>query len=556
MNILTDIALSILFAACFALLARLLKQPVILGYIGAGLFLGPGLALVTDQSIILILSEIGAAFLLFIVGLEIDLKKIKDVGKIAAIGGSLQIGLLFATGFIAAALLGFTTTESVYLGIIIAFSSTMLVVKILSDKKELDTLHSRIIVGFLVIEDVVAIIALTALSTLNTFSLNVLLISLTKAVALLLLCITLSQFILPTLFKFAAKNLDVLFLLAVATCLGYALLFSYFGFSIAIGAFVAGISLAHLPWSFEIIARVRPLRDFFATLFFVALGLKLSILSLNHILVPLLVLIGLVLILKPIINQSIVQLFGYKRKIALNTATCLTQTSEFSLIIASMGIAYGHINPSIYSLAVLLAIITMTISTYIIQYRSSLFSKLRRVLPDLDASEELSYGQTPAKKHVLLCGYHRAGYHILDGLRKLKQSVFVIDYNPQVIKRLIETKQPCLYGDATDEEILERAHIGQARMVISTAHDLNDNLTLLKLVRKFNRNTPVILTANQVKDALFLYESGADYVILPHLLGGNHLSKMLEQLNIDNIVKLRQPHIKELRYHYLNNPDM
>ncbi len=560
MNIFADIGISILFAAVFGLVARALKQPIILGYIAAGLLLGPGLSWVTDQSIIFTLSEIGTAFLLFIVGLEIDLKKIKDIGRVAGLGGVIQICLLFMIGFVLSTFFGFTVMEAMYLGIILAFSSTMLVVKLLSDRKELETLHSRIIIGFLIVEDIAAIIALTILGTLNTFSVNILLISLTKSAMLLLLCITLAHFVLPPLFSFAAKNLDLLFLLAVSTCLGYAILFSLFGFSIAFGAFVAGVSLASLPWNFEIIARVRSLRDFFATLFFVALGLRLSFLTTSSILLPLIVFTLVILFIKPVINQSIVQFFGYKRKTALHTAICLTQISEFSLIIASMGISYGHIGQSIYSLAVLLAIITMTTSSYVINYRSVVFGKIERLFPHMDRltapTDDLAFGETPAKKHIILCGYNRAGYHILDCLRKLHQPVFVVDYNPQAIRRLVELKQPCLYGDITDDEITERANMEHARMVISTAHDLGDNLTLLKLTKKCNRNIPVIVTANQVKDALHLYEAGADYVILPHLLGGNHLSSMLEKLHIDNIVKLKNPHIRELKYHHLNNPDM
>ena len=315
-NIFFDIGLIIIVATIVGYLARLLKQPLIPAYILTGLIIGPILGLVEDSNVILTLSEIGIAFLLFVVGLELNLKKLKDVASIAIFGGLMQFILLFISGFLIAIILGFVKTESVYIALIVAFSSTMVVVKILSDKRELDTLHGRIIIGFLLMQDLIAIIALSILTTLNNFSMAILVIALLKGIILLSVAVIASKFILPSLFRFAAKSQELLFLMALTTCFSFCIFANYIGqimmyffslpffenvilgnvlellkpgFSIAIGAFIAGVSIANLPYNVEIIGKVKPLKDFFATIFFVSLGLELLLGEMHTILVPLII---------------------------------------------------------------------------------------------------------------------------------------------------------------------------------------------------------------------------------------------------------------------------
>ena len=347
-NIFLDIGMIIIIGTLFAYLASLLRQPLIPGYVITGIIIGPVLGLITNTEVIRNLSEIGIAFLLFIVGLEIDLRKLKDVSLISSIGGLINITTLFSFGFIFASMLGYITLEASYIGLIIAFSSTMVVIKLLSDKREIDTLHGRIIIGFLLVEDFVAIIAISVLATLTEFSLALLIWSFVKGLFIFAVAIAASRFLFPSLFKFAARSQELLFLLSVTICFLFSLLFYMIGFSIIIGAFVAGVSLASLPYNVEIIGRVKSLRDFFSTIFFVSLGMQLMVGSLGEIMFPLVILILFIIIAKPLIIMFISSFFGYEKRTSFLAGSSLAQTSEFSMIIISQGLFLGHISKGIF----------------------------------------------------------------------------------------------------------------------------------------------------------------------------------------------------------------
>jgi Kef-type K+ transport system membrane component KefB len=238
-NIFLDIGVIMFVAAIFALIARAIKQPLIPAYILAGLIIGPVLGLITNTHVITTLSEMGITFLLFVVGLEIDLDRLKNVGLVSTLGGTIQVLSLFVIAFVAALIIGFISVEAIYVGLIIAFSSTMVVVKLLADKRELDTLHGRIMLGLLLMQDIIAILALSMLTTLNDFSGTIFILSLLKGASLFVVAWLASRYIFPKLFKFAAKSRELLFLLSIAITFAFSALFNYLNFSIAIGAFVA-----------------------------------------------------------------------------------------------------------------------------------------------------------------------------------------------------------------------------------------------------------------------------------------------------------------------------
>jgi Kef-type K+ transport system membrane component KefB len=578
-NIFFDIGLIIIVATIVGYLAKLLKQPLIPAYILTGLIIGPILGLVEDSNVILTLSEIGIAFLLFVVGLELNLKKLKDVASIAIFGGLMQFILLFISGFLIAIILGFVKTESVYIALIVAFSSTMVVVKILSDKREIDTLHGRIIIGFLLMQDLIAIIALSVLTTLNNFSMGILIIALLKGIILLSVAVIASKFILPSLFRFAAKSQELLFLMALTTCFSFSIFANYIGqimvyffglpffnnvilgnvlellkpgFSISIGAFIAGVSIANLPYNVEIIGKMKPLKDFFATIFFVSLGLELLLGEIHTLLVPLIIFTLFVIIFKPLLTILICSLFNYKKRVSFLTSISLAQVSEFSLIIVAQGLILGHISKGLFSLTILLAIITITITSYLIQFDNSLYVKFSGFLQIFERigtkTKKMEYLPEDKDIEIILCGYNRIGYSIVKTVQKMKKSLLIIDYNPDVIKRLMARKIPCIYGDVGDSEILERVGLDKARMVISTVPEEQDNLLLIKKTRDVNKKGLIFVTANLVDEALTLYDAGADYVILPHLLGGEHVSVLLEDFtgNINKILETKLKHIDEL----------
>ena len=578
-NIFFDIGLIIIVATIVGYLARLLKQPLIPAYILTGLIIGPILGLVEDSNVILTLSEIGIAFLLFVVGLELNLKKLRDVASISIFGGLMQFILLFSFGFLIAIFLGFVKTEATYIALIVAFSSTMVVVKILSDKRELDTLHGRIIIGFLLMQDLIAIIALTVLTTLNNFSIAILIIALLKGVILLSVAVIASKFILPGLFRFAAKSQELLFLMALTTCFSFSILADnigqimiYFfslpffenvilgnvlellkpGFSIAIGAFIAGVSIANLPYNVEIIGKVKPLKDFFATIFFVSLGLELVLGNMQIIILPLLIFTLFVIILKPLLTMIICALFNYTKRTSFLTSISLAQVSEFSLIIVAQGLILGHISKELFSLTILIAIITITLTSYFIHFDNNIYFKISNLLGLFEKigtkTKKMEYIPEDKDIEIILCGYNRIGYSIVRTVQKMKKSLLIVDYNPDVIKRLIARKIPCIYGDIGDSEILARIGLNKARMVISTVPEEQDNLLLIKKTKEVNKKGLIFVTANQVDEALTLYDAGADYVILPHFLGGEHVSILLEDFtgDINKILETKLKHIDEL----------
>ncbi|MBN1274882.1 cation:proton antiporter [Candidatus Woesearchaeota archaeon] len=554
LTIILDIGLMIIVATAFAYVLRFFKQPLIPAYILTGIVLGPVLGLLHDLSVMRILAEIGIAFLLFIVGLELDLKKLKDIGNVASVGAIVQIAVLFGLGFLVSTLLGFGRLASAYLGLIMAFSSTMVVIKLLSDKHELDTLHGRIVIGILLMQDLVAILALTVLQDKSGFAFYPFLVSLAKGVALLVIAVLFGKFIFPAVFKFAAKHQELLFIASLAVCFSFSILFSLAGFSIAIGAFIAGITLANLPYNVEIAGKVKSLRDFFSVLFFTSIGAELVLTSILPLLLPLLILTAFTIILLPVITIFITALFGYKTRTSFMTGIALAQVSEFGFIIALLGKDHGILDEQAFSLIVLLALVTMAVTAYFIKYDDWLYKRVGRWFKPLErlgkASRELSYVRQDRGHDYVLIGMDRIGYSIFRKIHKMHKDVVVVDFNPDIIKRLIQQHVPCIYGDIGDAEILEKLRLKHVKMVISTIPDHADNLLLIGEARKENKDATVIVTSYSVEDALSLYEEGADYVIIPHYLGGEHVSVLLEDvsLDLDKLITARLMHIKELRH--------
>jgi len=557
-----DIGLIIILATLVGYIVRILKQPVIPAYILTGLVIGPfGLGLVTDLEIIKTLGEIGVAFLLFIVGLEIDITRLKDVGFVASMSGIAKSIILVGFGFLAANYFGFfSQTDSFYIGLVLAFSSTMVVVKMLSDKKDLDSLHGKIVVGILLVEDILAIITISVISSLGGDIGLMLLNSFLKILLIFAVTFALSKYVFPQMFRFAAKSGEMLFMLSVAMCLFFSILISTLGFSIAIGAFVAGIGLANLPYSFEIIGRVKPLRDFFATVFFVTLGMELVPSSLDYLFMPIVVFFLLVVIFKSGVIIVMLKFFGYKIRTSFLTATALAQTSEFSLIIVAQGMALGHVTQDVFTIAVLLSILTISVSTYMIEYNHKLyhaFSGRLGILDKIFKPKKEKAVKKRKKYDIILIGCSRIGFSIIETLRKIKRTHIMIDYDPDVIKKLAKKKIPCIFGDIADPEIIRRLDLKNAKLVISTIPGLHDNSFLIKKIKAVKSQANILVTANRVEEALELYELGADYVILPHFLGGQHVSMLIEKANenVKKLINTKISHIKELKnkvniYHY------
>jgi len=554
--LLEDIGIIILAATILAYLASFLRQPKIPAYILAGMIIGPlGLGLITNQGIISTLSELGIAFLLFIVGMEIDLRRLKDIGIFSVIGGSIQVSAMFVLGFLASTAFGFSNLEGIYIGLALALSSTMVVIKLLSDRNQLDTLHGRLTLGILLVQDLIIVLALSLLPNIGGLSINPLVMSIFKAIGLISISIVFSKYILPVIFRYATRSQELLFMTAVAMSFLFAGLAMNLGFSPAIGAFIAGVGLASFPYNLEIIGRIRSLRDFFSTIFFVSLGMQINFMGLGAILFPLLAFVFLVIIVKPIITTLLCILFGYEDRTSFFVGVELGQISEFSLILMAMGVSLGHISPNLLSITTVIAIITMTLTVYFIKYDNTLYKALAghlfKFISPIPVKSKKVYEHLPRQlqDHVVIFGCHRMGLGVVTRLKKLHKDLIVVDYNPDVIQTLIQEGIPCMYGDMGNMEILERLNFENAKFVISTVSTEAENTLLIEVGKAKNPNLTIIVRAHTYDGALRLYHKGADYVIIPEQLGGKTLTRYSMDLinHTINLKRIRENHIDQLR---------
>jgi Kef-type K+ transport system membrane component KefB len=548
MNIFFEIGMLVIFAGLGTYLAKLIRQPLVPAYIISGIVVGKMFGFVTDTELISQLSEFGIAFLLFMVGLEMEFKKLKEIGQVSVAVGMFQMVATFVVGYFAAKLFSLSKVESVYLGLVIAFSSTMIVIKILSDKLETNTLHGRMIIGILVIQDIVAIAVLSYIAGTSGSSIGYLFF--VKILLVLALSVLAGKYIFPQVFEFAAKSRELLLTTALSVCFLFALLFDAIGLSLTVGAFLAGVLLANLPYNIEIVGKIKPLRDFFSILFFTSLGLSLVTEGIYSLIALVSVMLLLVLVVKPLTVLMALKVFGHKLRTAFITATSLGQISEFSLVLVMIGVQMGHLGQGILTTTVMLAILSMAFTSYFMDYEEPVYRWFVRLLQKAGVKPEHHSCQSEDRAHydVVLCGYDRIGYSILKSLREQQKSVVVVDFNPDVVKKLQRMDVSCIYGDVCDPEVFNRLDIRGAKLFISTANSIEDNRHLLQKVKGANRYISAVVTAHKIDEALDLYERGADYVILPHFLGGDMVAGLLPDLESNQLrmLMLKYRHINDL----------
>ncbi len=533
---LESISIIIAIAAIVTVVARIFKQPPIIAYIISGILAGPlFLNLITGASdMIQISAHIGVSFLLFIVGLNLDLRVLKEVGWTSLLVGTAQIIITVIVGFFIAIGLGYSNIVALYLAIAFAFSSTVVVVKILSDKKEMDTLHGRISLGILIIQDLVAALALMIVPLLNReTSVLSIIIKFSFAILFIIIIFWFSHHVLNRFMNYLAKSQETLFLFGVAWALVLSTVFFIQGYSLEIGALIGGISLASSKYSLDISGKIKPLRDFFIVLFFVFFGSQLVGPIKPHLIGYALIFSLFILIIKPIIVMLVLRIYGYKKKINFLTGLNLAQISEFSLILVLLGLTLGHFTQEVISLIVLVALITIGISSYSIYYSNNIFNKISNFL---NMFEGKRFKQEKEKKEtydIILFGYHRIGYKILRSLKDLNAKFVIVDYNPKVIFSLNKQGIDCIYGDAGNKEFLKEIPLKKAKIVISTIPDQESNIIIQEILRESNSDAVFIATTEQPTSALDLYKKGVDYVILPHHLGGDYAAHMIKNFHTD-----------------------
>lgn len=547
-NLFTLLSLVIVVAVLVSALMRLLRQPLIIGYILTGVLAGPSfLHLIPDAAPFKAFSSIGIALLLFIIGLGLSTEVIRRLGKVVLATASIQMVFTVVIGYLAGITLGMSPIESLVAGLAVAFSSTIIIIKLFSDKREQTRLYGQVALGILLLQDVVATLALVMLAAGKNGGVSPLEAGLlaVKGIVIGGVLLLLGTKLLPKLAKFTANSQEFLFLFALAWGFGVATLFELAGFSIEVGALFAGVSLAGLPYAQEIAAKLKPLRDFFVVVFFIALGEGLRLGNLLPALLPAIGFSIIVIAVKPLTVLITMGLLGYTRRTSFKTAVSLSQISEFSIVFVVLATTIGLVSEQLSAITTVVAIITIAVSTYLMKYDDELFEKLERFLRLFERKSAKDEHHRLTTYPLILFGYRQGGEQFVKSFQALHHNYVVVDYDPDVIEVLEQKDINHIYGDATDVEFLEELNLAKARLIVATIYDPATTLYLVRHVTAVNPDAIIICHADDYKHAADLYHAGATYVMIPHLIGSEKISTFIRRagLHKDRFVHYRNEHL-------------
>lgn len=527
-----EFAIILTLAAVLGAIGQVLKQPLIVMFVALGILVGPSvLDVVKSEENIHLLAEIGIAVLLFIVGLKLDLRIIKSVGKIALLTGLGQVLFTSMFGYLIGISLGFSNLHSFYIAVALTFSSTIIIVKLLSDKKEIDSLHGQIAIGFLIVQDIVVILVMIVLSAMQQGESTSLTYDIIKTiiagVVLLAFALVAMRWILPKLSTFLAKSQELLTLFAIAWAVALATLGELMGFSGEVGAFLAGMSLASSDFKEAISSRLVSLRDFLLLFFFVDLGINLDLAVMGNQLSSAMVFSIFVLIGNPIIVLIIMGAMGYRKRTSFLAGLTVAQISEFSLIFAGLGFAVGHITEDIVGLITLVGLITIGLSTYLILYSHQIYEVISPALrifqrknPYRDTNEDL--GNTK-QYDVIIIGLGRFGKRLSEKLDEHPEINYLgVDFDPQVVKSWQKKGKNIVYGDMEDPDLLEQVNFKSSKFVVSTVPDFIHSRQLVKSLKRENYQGKTYLTAISIKDYEQLSTCGAEEVLMPQQMAATN----------------------------------
>lgn len=543
-----EMAALLLIAAAIGALAIWFKQPLIVGYILVGIIVGPsvlGRVMAHDQ--VELLAKMGISLLLFVVGLKLDIHLIRTLGKVALATGLGQVIFTSLIGYFLALALGLEPIAALYVSVALTFSSTIIIIKLLSDKKEIDNLHGRIAVGFLIVQDLVVVSVMIGLSVLGIAGSSnqgiwTLVFLLAKGAGFLGGIGLLMRYILPALLHHLARSLELVILFAIAWAIFLANLGDTIGFSKEVGAFLAGISLASTRYREAIGTRLISLRDFLLLFFFISLGSQLDFRHLGGQIFPSLFLSFFVLIGNPLIVMLIMGIMGYRKRTGFLAGLTVAQISEFSLILGALGVSLGHIGVDILGLITLVGLITICLSTYLILYSIPIYKKLapwlgifERKIPYREKQEE-KIQSSPVD--VILYGLGRYGSNIARDLKKRKLNVLGVDFNRRIVTYWEKEGILALFGDAEDPEFPAILPLNQAQWVVSTIPNLDVNLALLDALRNHGFSGRIAFAAHSERDEEILKESGADLILTPYAHAAKEAAEiLLEETCIEETCK-------------------
>lgn len=522
-----EFALLLLMSAAAGAMLLWLRQPVLIAYIVIGIVAGPAvLGVVTAHDQIDLLAQVGVAVLLFVVGLKLELQHIRHIGPVALATGLGQLAFTIVIGFLIILAMGKGWVEALYVAVALTFSSTIIIVKLLSDKREIDSLHGRIAVGFLIVQDLAVVIAMMVMSAMRSDGGEGSLLALAGSLSLRLGIAVigmylLMRYVLPRVVDRMARSQELLLIFAIAWGTGLAALGEWAGFSKEAGAFLAGFSLASTHYRDAINARVTGIRDFLLLFFFIDLGAKLDFSTLGGEVWPAVVLSLFVLIGNPLIVMAIMGYMGYRRRTGFLCGLTVAQISEFSIIFVAMGISLGHIDNGALGLTTLVGLVTIALSTYMILYSHPLYERLAPWLVIFERKRPFRELAVATERHdlrevdVIVFGLGRYGSRLALGLKKAELKVLGVEFDPEVVRSLRRQGLPVRYGDGIASEFLESLPLKDTRWVVSTLPDMASNRDLLRGLRELHFAGEVAVVAREELDGAPLEKLGVPVILYP-----------------------------------------
>ncbi len=522
MGIFEQVATVLAVCVAAGALSMLLRQPLIVGLIAAGIAVGPeALGLIESTTEIELLAKIGISLLLFVVGLKLDVRLVKKLGPVALATGLGQVAFTSIIGFLIVLALGFDIVPALYIAVALTFSSTIIIVKLLTDKRELDDLHGRIALGFLIVQDICVVLAMIVITAtgsaeadadLTTEIVGVVL----RGAALLAFVWFVGRFVAPRATHVLARNSELLVLASVAWAVALAAISILLGFSEEVGAFLAGMSLASTPYREAISGRLATLRDFLLVFFFIELGTTFELSTALDQLGAALLLSAFVLIGNPIIVMIIMGVMGYRKKVSFKAGLTVAQISEFSLILIALGAAQGQVGGDVVGLVTAVGLVTIGVSTYMIYGSDAIYERLEPILRPFERRrpKTLELDEETAKPEYVVIGLGRFGSTVLKELQERDDDVLAVDFDPRSVQSS-RFDVPVIYGDAEDPDLPEQLPLQRTRWIISSIRDVELNLHLIDAFRHHGYTGGLAVSADTEDDARYLEDAGADLVCLP-----------------------------------------
>jgi len=530
-NIFFQISILLALTMTIAFFVRLIRQPLIIAYIVAGIIAGPMFfnLMHGDKHTYEAFAQFGVVLLLFIIGLNLNFRHLKSIGRASFITGIGQVLFTSILGILLLLFLDFPLASSAYLAIAMTFSSTIIIMKMLSDKKDTETVYGRHTIGLMLVQDIIAIAIMVYIGIMKDGNglAGSLLTLISKGLVAIIAIILISKYLLPKLLNRISNSSELLFIFTITWCFGMANFLYFLGFSIEIGAIVAGISLSSSPYQLEIASRIKPLRDFFLIIFFIVLGSEMAMGSIEAIWLPGLILSLFILIGNPIILYILFRRLKFTRRNSFFAGLTAAQVSEFGFVVLFTGNQVTNLNGNIVPIFTIVAITTIFASSYLIIHADKLYKILLPIF-NLFGPDKYRQAETiPSIYDIWVVGYHRIGVRVCHALKKTQAKFGVIDYDPTAVHKLNKQKIPSIFGDVSDVEFLESLPIAGAKMIVMTIPSLDDQINLITHVRKLNPKIIILANAYHYEHAKVLYTVGADYVMMPHLLGADLISDIL-----------------------------